>query len=66
MNVQVVDLIDGDVLSNNEVGVGVAAGVAAQVCGVQAQVGVIAEQLARGGDFTCTNDAGTQRVDITQ
>jgi len=66
VNVQVVDLIDGDVLSNNNVGVGVAAGVAAQVCGVQAQVGVIAEQLARGGDFSCENDAGTQGVDITQ
>jgi hypothetical protein len=66
VNVQVVDLIDGDVLSNNNVAVGVAAGVAAQVCGVQAQVGVIAEQLARGGDFSCENDAGTQGVDITQ
>jgi hypothetical protein len=65
VNVQVVDLIDGDVLGNNEVGVGVAAGVAAQVCGVQAQVGVIAEQLASDGDFTCDNDAGTQRVNIT-
>jgi hypothetical protein len=66
VNVQVVDLIDGDVLSDNNVGVGVAAGVAAQVCGVQAQVGVIARQLARGDDFSCTNDAGTQGVDITQ
>ena len=68
VNVQVFDVIDGDVvvLSNNDVAVGVAAGVAAQVCGVQAQVGVIAEQLARGGDFECRNDAGTQGVDIEQ
>jgi hypothetical protein len=31
-----------------------------------AQVGVIAEQFARGGDFECRNDAGTQGVEITQ
>jgi hypothetical protein len=68
VNVQVVDIIDDVtvVVSDNNVGVGVAAGVAAQVCGVQAQVGVIARQLARGDDFSCTNDAGTQGVDITQ
>jgi hypothetical protein len=27
---------------------------------------VIARQFARGDDFSCTNDAGTQGVDITQ
>ena len=66
VNVQVVDVIDGDVLSDNEVGIGVAAGVAAQVCGLTAQVGVIAEQVARTGAFECQNDAGTQEVTITQ
>lgn len=66
VNVQVVDLIDGDVLSNNNVGIGVAAGVAAQVCGVTAQVGVIAQQVARTGAFECTNSAGDQTVEITQ
>ena len=65
MNVQVV-VIDGDVLSNNEVGVGVEAGVAAQVCGLNAQVGVIAQQVLRTGRYECTNDAGTQEVLITQ
>lgn len=66
VNVQVVNLINGDVLSDNEVGVGVAAGVAAQVCGLTAQVGVIAEQVARTGEFTCTNSAETREVTIEQ
>lgn len=68
VNVQIVDLtvIGGDVLSDNEVGVGVAAGVAAQVCGLTAQVGVIAEQVARTGEFTCTNSAETREVTIEQ
>ena len=66
VNVQVTDLIDGGVLNDNNVGIGVAAGVAAQVCGVTAQVGIVAQQLARTGAFDCTNDAGTQAVEITQ
>jgi hypothetical protein len=66
VNVVVTDLIDGDVASNNNVGIGVAAGVAANVCGVQAQVGVIAEQLARGGNVRCVAEAGDQQVDISQ
>ncbi len=53
-------------MNDNQVGIGVAAGVAAQVCGVTAQVGVIAEQVARTGAFDCTNDAGDQSVVITQ
>ena len=67
VDVQVVDVLNNaEILNNNNVGVGVAAGVAAQVCGVTAQVGVIAEQVARTGAFECTNDAGTQAVTITQ
>jgi len=66
VNVAVIDLIDGDVLSNNRVGVGVAAGIAASVCGVQAQVGVIAQQLARGAPVSCNNTASGQGVRITQ
>ena len=59
-------VVNGDVLSDNQVGIGVAAGVAAQVCGVTAQVGVIARQVARTGAFECTNSAGDQTVEITQ
>jgi|tagenome__1003787_1003787.scaffolds.fasta_scaffold20259433_1 hypothetical protein len=67
VNVQVVDVLNNvDILNNNNVGIGVAAGVAAQVCGLTAQVGIIAQQVARTGAFTCTNDAGTQQVNITQ
>ena len=66
VNVQVVDVIDDIVISDNNVGVGVAAGVAAQVCGTEVQVGVLSQLLARGGQFACDNDAGTQEVVITQ
>jgi hypothetical protein len=61
VNVQV-----NNVLNDNEVGIGVAAGVAAQVCGLTAQVGVIASQVARTGAFSCENSADGQTVDITQ
>ena len=61
-----VDVTVNNVLNNNDVGIGVAAGVAAQLCGVTAQVGVISQQVARTGAFTCTNPAGDQTVTITQ
>lgn len=64
VNVTVTDVIDGDVLSNNTVAVGVAAGIAANVCDVN--VGGILGQLRDTGSATCTSDAGDQRVDITQ
>lgn len=64
VNVTVVDLIDGDVLSNNNVAVGAALGIAANVCGVG--VNVLAQQLGTSGPISCTSDAGDQRVDITQ
>jgi hypothetical protein len=61
-----VNVAVNDVLNDNEVGIGVAAGIAAQVCGVTAQVGVIAEQVARTGEFSCENSADGQTVEITQ
>ena len=65
VNVKVQDLINGDVLSNNKVSIGVAANVAAAVCAV-AQVGVIARQVASTGEFDCTNPQATQLVQITR
>ena len=60
VNVTLVDVVDvGNVAVNllNNVGIGVAANVAAQVCGVQLTVpiGILAAQVAREGQATaCT------------
>lgn len=55
-----------DVLSNNKVALGVAANIAANVCGTAVQVGVLAQQLAHGGSFNCTNNQNGNSVTITQ
>jgi hypothetical protein len=47
-----------DVLSHNNVNIGVAANVAATVCGIAVQVGVIAQQLQRTGAFKCSSQTG--------
>ena len=67
VNVTVVDLIDGDVLSNNNVGVGVAAGIAANVCDVDVNAAVLGVVRDRDTSQTrCTSDAGDQQVTISQ
>ena len=63
VNITIVDLVDGDVLSNNNVSLGAALGIAANVCDVN--VNVLAQQLRRGG-ATCTSEASDQQVDISQ
>ncbi len=63
VNITIVDLIDGDVLSNNNVALGVALGIAANVCDVN--VNVLAQQLRNGG-ATCTSQANDQQVIIRQ
>jgi len=63
VNITVVDLIDGDVLSNNNVALGVALGLAANICDVN--VNVLAVQLRNGG-ATCTARASGQQVTISQ
>ena len=63
VNITIVDLIDGDVLSNNNVSLGAALGIAANVCDVN--VNVLAQQLRRGG-ATCTSEASDQQVNISQ
>jgi class 3 adenylate cyclase len=65
VNVAIGDIETGDILSNNRVAVGVAANIAANVCGVTAQVGVIAEQIARTGNFRCENQQTGRFVQVT-
>lgn len=68
VNVQVgtIEIIDDvvvrNVLNDLTVSVGVAANIAANVCGVS--VGVLSADLARGADFAC--ETAEQFVDITQ
>jgi class 3 adenylate cyclase len=66
VNVGIGDIETGDILSNNRVAVGVAANVAANVCGVTAQVGVIAQQIARTGNYRCENDQTGRFVQVTR
>ena len=61
VNVTVVDVIDGDILSNNDVNLGVALNLAANVCDVN--VNVLAQQLRNGGAHC---ETATQSVDISQ
>jgi class 3 adenylate cyclase len=65
VNVAIGDITTGDILSNNTVAVGVAANIAANVCGVTAQVGVIAQQVAQTGGFRCENTTTSRFVQIT-
>lgn len=68
VNVQVgsIEIVDDvevrNVLNDLTVSIGVAANIAANVCGVS--VGVIARDLARGGEVAC--ETAEQFVDITQ
>jgi hypothetical protein len=69
VNVAVFEVIDDVtvVVQDINVTVGVAANVAANVCGVTVPVAVLAEQvLAGGGEFTCTNEAGDTGVTVSQ
>ena len=69
VNVTVVDAVD---VNNNRilqnVGVGVAANVQAQVCGTQVGANVlnILTAIGQGQDVVCTNRAGNQTVTIDQ
>ena len=65
VNVTVTDVAN-NVLSNNRVGLGVAAGIAADVCGVQVPVAVLGTVFSTAGGFTCTSSATGNTVHITQ
>jgi hypothetical protein len=65
VNVTVTNLLNNDtILSQNNVGVGVAAQVAANVCGVS--VGVLASAIGQGAPVDCTNPTGDTGVTITR
>ena len=65
VNVTIVDAVD---VNNNQilnnVAVGAALGIAANVCGTT--VNVLAAQLGTAGPVTCTSDASGQTATITQ
>ena len=64
VNVTVTDVANNNqILNDVNIGVGAALGLAANVCDVS--VGVLAQQLHRGG-ATCTSTATGQRVDLSQ
>jgi len=65
VNVTVTNLLNNDtILNQNNVGIGVAAQVAANVCGVS--VGVIASAVGQGAPVDCTNPTGDTGVTIVQ
>jgi hypothetical protein len=61
VNITVTNVLTGDILSNNNVNLGLALNTAANICGVN--VNVLARQL-RSGDVSCT--IGNQEVTIDQ
>jgi hypothetical protein len=61
-----VNIAIGDVTILEDVNVAVAANVAANVCGVVVNVGVIQTIDANGGMFECDFRAGPQDITITQ
>lgn len=63
VNVTVSDIETGDILSENQVSLGAALGIAANICDVN--VNVLAQQLRDGG-ATCESEASGQQVDISQ
>lgn len=67
VNVVVFDVIENIVIRDINVGVGVAANIAANVCGVTVPVAVLSQQVVLGAEeFTCSNDAGDTSVTISQ
>ena len=66
VNVEVGDITTGDILSNNNVTVGVAANIAANVCGIQLQAGVLSALLNQQGRFRCENKQTLKFVQVTK
>jgi hypothetical protein len=66
VNVAVGDITTGDILSNNNVVVGVAANTAANVCGIQVQASVLSALLNQQGHFRCENKQTSKFVQITR
>jgi hypothetical protein len=66
VNVAVGDIETGDILSNNNVVVGVAANIAANVCGIAVNPAVLSLQLVGGGVFKCENHQDGKFVQIAK
>ena len=66
VNVAVGDIETGDILSNNNVVVGAAAEIAANVCGIAVNPAVLSLQLVGGGTFKCENQQKGKFVQITK
>ena len=65
--VQIGDITTGDILSNNKVAVGVAAQVAANICGVKVgPVAILGVAVDRSGDTTTVCTTGTQTIRLVQ
>jgi hypothetical protein len=64
VNVAIGDITTGDILSNNQVNVGVAANIATNVCGFPVQVGVLSLQLQKTGSFRCENKQTLKFVQV--
>lgn len=64
VNVTVTDVIDGDVLSQNNVGVAAVVGIAANVCDVN--VGGILGELRKTGTATCESAVDQRNFTFTQ
>jgi hypothetical protein len=66
VNVKVGDITTGNILSDNNVVVGVAAPIAANVCGIQVQAGVLSALLDQQGSFKCENKQTNKFVQVTK
>jgi hypothetical protein len=66
VNVAVGDIETGDILSNNNVTVGAAANIAANVCGIAVNPAVLSLQLVGGGVFKCENRQKSRFVQISK
>jgi hypothetical protein len=68
VNVRVGDITTGDILSNNNVTLGAAANIAANVCGINVNAALlsISQQLADNRNFTCSNTQTLRFVQVSR
>jgi hypothetical protein len=66
VNVKVGDITTGDILSNNNVEINVAANIATNVCGNQVQVAALSLALQKYGWFRCENTTTRRFVRVAK
>ena len=66
VNVQIGDITTGNILSNNNVQVGAAVDVIAQVCNVSVTAAVLTDTLNKSGSYTCKGPTQFTRVTNTK